>query len=330
MILAGDIGGTKTNLALYELRGESLELFVQHQFASRDYASFSDVILAFKEKVEFTTIDSVCFGIAGPIIDGRCKTTNLPWEIVTTDLQNFFLTPKVYLLNDLEATAYGMLYLEESEFISINPNGKMVKGNHAVIAAGTGLGEAMLFWDGERYHPIGSEGGHTDFAPTNEQQDGLLQWMRHRYGEHVSFERILSGPGIIALYEFLEEGGFAPEPLEMMNIPQGMDRSAMISECALDRNDPLCMETLRLFTEIYGAEAGNLALKSMSLGGVYIGGGIAPKILSLMMNNVFMNAFTNKGRFKALLQNMEVKVSLNPETALLGAAQFAASKTYAP
>ena len=326
MILAGDIGGTKTNLALYELRGESLELFVQHQFASRDYASFSDVILSFKEKVEFATIDAACFGIAGPIIDGHCKTTNLPWEIVTAELQSFFGTPKIHLLNDLEATAYGMLYLNEDEFVNINPIGKVVQGNHAVIAAGTGLGEAMLFWDGEQYHPIGSEGGHTDFAPSTQQQDSLLLWMRRRYGEHVSFERILSGPGITDLYTFLLESGFAPEPSEMIHIAQGMDRSAMISECALDRNDPLCMETLRLFTEIYGAEAGNLALKSLSLGGVYIGGGIAPKILPLMTSNVFLNAFANKGRFKELLLNMQVKISLNPETALLGAAHFAASK----
>ncbi|MDP3119115.1 MAG: glucokinase [Sulfuricurvum sp.] len=326
MIFAGDIGGTKTNLALYELRDQSLECVVQHQFASQDYASFFDVILAFKKKVEFTTIDSVCLGIAGPIIDGRCRTTNLPWDILKSELEIFFGTPKVHLLNDLEATAYGMLYLNEDEFVNINPSGKVVQGNRAVIAAGTGLGEAMLFWDGVQYHTIGCEGGHCDFASATEQQDELLRWMRHRYVGHVSYERILSGPGIYALYQFLEESGFAPQPEAMIHLQEGADRSAMISECALVDKDPLCMETLRLFTEIYGAETGNLALKTMSIGGVYIGGGIAPKILSMMTGDIFINAFMNKGRFEEMLRKMEVKISLNPETALLGAAHYAADK----
>jgi glucokinase len=196
-------------------------------------------------------------------------------------------------------------------------------GNRAVIAAGTGLGEAMLYYDGTAYHPIGSEGGHSDFAPLTPQQDALLQWMRNRYPGHVSFERILSGPGIYTLYEFLVESDFSAEPNSMLNIPEGKDRSVMVSECALKEHNPLCMEALRLFAEIYGAEAGNLALKTMSLGGVYVGGGIAPKILPVLSNNHFMNGFLSKGRFNEMLQAMQVKISLNTETALLGAAHFA-------
>ncbi len=326
MILAGDIGGTKTNLALFKVEDKKLVVQVQHQFPSRDFSSFSEVIKAFEEKTEMPQVRAACFGIAGPVIEGRCRTTNLPWDISTADLQNHLNTDKVRLLNDLESTAYGMLYLPEEEFISLNPTGRPSNNNRAVIAAGTGLGEAMLYYDGSNYHPIASEGGHSDFAPVTAQQDELLRWMRNRYPGHVSYERILSGPGIYTLYEFLYERGFAPQSASMMNIPVGEDRSAMVSKCALQEHDPLCMESLRLFAEIYGAEAGNLALKTMSLGGVYIGGGIAPKILSVMTNNHFMNGFTSKGRFEEMLRGMEVKISLNPETALLGAAYFAVDR----
>lgn len=323
MILAGDIGGTKTNLALYEVIEGRLEVKIQSQYASREFSSLSDIITAFQSETSITAVESACFGIAGPVIDGRCRTTNLPWDISTSDLQEHLGTQKVRIMNDLEATAYGMLHLKEDEFVDLNPKGRIVKGNCAVIAAGTGLGEAMLYFDGESYHPIGSEGGHSDFAPLTTRQDELLGWMRKRYSGHVSFERILSGPGIYTLYEFLYESGFAPQPSAMLQIKAGEDKSAMISECALMQKDPLCMETLRLFCEIYGAEAGNLALKCMSLGGVYIGGGIAPKILPVIRDESFMNAFVSKGRFEEMLRGMQVKVSLNPQTALIGAAYFA-------
>jgi len=326
MILAGDIGGTKTNLALFEVKEGKLSLFKQAQFASREFSSLRDVIIAFEAKIAMTEVSAACFGIAGPVIDGRCRTTNLPWDISTEDLQKHLGTEKVRLMNDLEATAYGMLYLPEEEFVNLNPTGCAVEGNRAVIAAGTGLGEAMLYHDSKQYHPIGSEGGHCDFAPVTTQQDALLKWMRNRYPEHVSFERILSGPGIYTLYEFLRDSGFAPEPTSMLKIEEGEDKSAMVSECALKEHDPLCMETLHLFAEIYGAEAGNLALKTMSLGGVYIGGGIAPKILPILTNQHFMNGFVSKGRFEEMLRGMQVKISLNAETALLGAAHFAVDR----
>ena len=326
MILAGDIGGTKTNLALFKIQENTLVMQAQQQFASREFSSLTEVIMAFEQQTSMLQIDAACFGIAGPIIDGRCRTTNLPWDISTVDLQKHLHIDKVRLMNDLEATAYGMLYLPEDEFVDLNPTGRVIDGNRAIIAAGTGLGEAMLYYDGTDYHPIGSEGGHSDFAPVTVQQDELLKWMRNRYPGHVSYERILSGPGIYTLYEFLYESGFAPQPVSMMHISEGKDRSAMVSECALKEHDPLCLEALRMFAEIYGAEAGNLALKSMSLGGVYIGGGIAPKILQVLTNNHFMNGFASKGRFEEMLRGMQVKISLNPETALLGAAHFAVDR----
>jgi glucokinase len=326
MILAGDIGGTKTNLALYEVINGALVIKTQHQFASGEFATFNEVITEFIKITAPNSINAACFGIAGPIIDGNCRTTNLPWDISTTELQKLLKTSSVRLMNDLEATAYGMLYLPQEEFIELNPLARHTEANRAVIAAGTGLGEGMLFYDGQYYHPSGSEGGHCDFAPLTAEQDRLLVWLRNRHPSHVSFERILSGPGIYTLYEFLKESGFAPEPLAMQNISEGKDKSALVSECALELKDPLCLKTLQLFAEIYGAEASNLALKTLSLGGVYIGGGIAPKILPILTNEHFMRGFLAKGRFEELLARMPVKISLNAETALLGAAHFAQDK----
>ena len=326
MVLAGDIGGTKVNLALYEKQNNELKIIASQQFASKDYSKFSDLVEAFKKSVSISKVDALCLGIAGPIINERCRTTNLPWDIKASDLKEQLNTEHVKLLNDLEATAYGMLYLKEEEFVSLNPTGRKTKGNIAVIAAGTGLGEAVLFWDGNSFLPIGTEGGHTDFAPITSQQDELLTWLRRRYPGHVSYERIVSGAGIYTLYEFLLESGFAPEPQAMLNIKEDEDKSAMLSHCALNHKDPLCLEALRLFAEIYAAEAGNLALKSMSLGGVYIGGGIAPKIMPIIKSEYFLNAFYSKGRFEEMLRGIEVKVSLNQETALLGAARYAFDK----
>ena len=323
MILAGDIGGTKTNLALYEIKESVLNTVIQHQYLNQDFSNLNAMFSAFKEHYAIEKIDAASFGVAGPVVDGYCNITNLSWEISRDALKDYWQIDKVYLLNDLEATAYGMLYLNEDEFEDLNPMGRLVDGNRAVLAAGTGLGEAMLFFDGESYYPVASEGGHSDFAPLSTQQDDLLKWMRHRYPEHVSYERVLSGPGISLLYEFLLEhsdtGGTDP----LLQIPEGKDQNAIITDRALNEEDPLCLEVLSLFAEIYGAEAGNLALKTMSLGGVYIGGGIAPKILCDLTKEHFMKGFSAKGRFREMLENMQVKISLNPETALLGAAHYA-------
>ncbi|CAA6827199.1 MAG: Glucokinase (EC [uncultured Sulfurovum sp.] len=326
MILAGDIGGTKTNLALFELVDNKLYLKEKEQFKSNAFSSFAELLKAFEAKVNMPQITSACFGVAGPVVNGNCSVTNLAWTLETEALQDYFKTSKVKLLNDLEATAYGMLYLKPEEFVALNDNAQKVKGNCAVIAAGTGLGEGMLYYDGTDYHPIASEGGHSDFAPINAQQDALLQWLRTRYPEHVSYERILSGDGLYTLYEFLAETDFAPEPLSMLERSKEKDPNAMVSHGALEEGDALCLEALRLFVEIYAAEAGNLALKSMALGGVYIGGGIAPKILPMMQKENFMNVFKAKGRLEGMLSKVPVRVALNQETALLGAANFAKDK----
>ncbi|HHD75205.1 MAG TPA: glucokinase, partial [Campylobacterales bacterium] len=323
MILAGDVGGTKVNLALFEIQGDDLTLVVKHQFKSADFSSLEHLILAFQEKVSFENITAVCLGIAGAVIEGECKATNLPWTISVKKLQKLFKIESVKLINDLEATAFGMLYLKDEAFVQLNPKAVASKGNRAVIAAGTGLGEGMLFYDGKHFHPIASEGGHTDFAPLNPQQDELLKWLRVHFPEHVSYERLVSGMGIHIIYKFLVEQNFAPEPQQMLTRSLHEDPSATISHCALRENDPLCLETLKLFCAIYGAEAGNLALKSMALGGVYIGGGIAAKILPLLQESNFMETFSAKGRFREMLETLEVKVALNPETALLGAAHYA-------
>jgi glucokinase len=212
-----------------------------------------------------------------------------------------------------------MLHLNDNEFISLNPNAKKTQANCAVIAAGTGLGEAILFYDRGSYQAIATEGGHTDFAPQTPLQDELLKWLRKQYKEHVSYERILSGEGIYTLYRFLSQNSSETIP----NINSYQDKSAMISHFAIEKNHPLCRDTLDLFCEIYAAEAGNLALKCNAQGGIYIGGGIAPKILPFIDNDKFINKLTCKGRFKDMLNDIEVKVSLNPQTALLGAGHFA-------
>ena len=323
MILAGDIGGTKTVLALYRITEEPPVLETSVRYASAEYPDFSLIVTDFMSTHPDVQISAVVLGIAGPVIDGVCRTTNLPWEISEPELRAWFGVTDVKLLNDLEATAYGMLYLDEGAFIELNPDASALKGNCAVIAAGTGLGEAMLYHDAVGYHPVGSEGGHTDFAPTDALQSRLLTWLWQRHPDHVSVERVLSGPGVYTLYEFLRDEGLDSEPAFMLNLPEGADRSAAVSRGAMEENDPLCIRTLELFAAIYGAEAGNLALKTMAVGGVYIGGGVAPKILPFL-EKFFMNHFLAKGRFASLLSTMPVRVSLRQDTALIGTAHYAA------
>lgn len=322
MILAGDIGGTKVNLALFELSKGSLRCIKEHQFSSQKYDDFLILLDEFISLVGVKQFSAVALGVAGPVINGVCHTTNLPWHIDAQQLQKKLDVVDVYLLNDLETTAYGMLFLDDDEFLELNKGVSQKSANRAVIAAGTGLGEATLFFDGTQYHPIGSEGGHCDFAPQTPLQDRLLVWLRRRYVEHVSVERLVSGDGIYTIYEFLKEEGVVKESRAI----EGIDKNAMVAKAALEEGDPLCLAAMKLFLEVYGAEAGNLALKSMSLGGLYIGGGIAPKIVPLLEDGTFLEAFTKKGRFKEMLENISIKVSLNQKTALLGAAHYAQTK----
>ncbi len=321
MILAGDIGGTKTVIGLFEDAGGRLKVVREQTFPSQSHGTLEEILERFLASGPRTPLQSACLGVAGPVVEGKSKATNLPWELDEHKLAEALGVPRTKLLNDLEAAAYGMLHLDPSDLRELQPGLKR-KGNIAVIAAGTGLGEAILYWDGAHHHPIASEGGHTDFAPQTDFEIELLVFLRREFG-HVSYERLLSGPGLFNIYRFLRDSGFALEPEWLRSrIAQG-DPGAMISQIGLAEEHPLCTRALDLFTSVYGAEAGNLALKALAIGGVYVGGGIAPKILAKLQDGTFIHAFTDKARFAELLRTIEVKVALNPRTPLIGAANYA-------
>jgi glucokinase len=318
MILAGDIGGTKTHLAL--MNGK--QVVYDEKFKSRDYSNLNDIVHHFLEKTG-EKVERACFGIAGPIRDGRCQATNLPWVVDAKELGREMKTNVVFLLNDLEANAYGIRTLNAQELYTLNEGAQDSVGNQVLISAGTGLGEAGLYWDGKMHHPFPCEGGHSDFAPRNELEMELLRWMHKIYGGHVSYERALSGPGLHHLYLFLTEMRLETPDEEGF---EDVDPPKAITERALNNQSKACVRALRWFVSLYGGEAGNLALKMLSLGGVFIGGGIAPKILPFLKERDFMRAFCDKGRFAKLLSQIPIKVILNENTALLGAAYYAQEK----
>ncbi|RLA23805.1 MAG: glucokinase [Gammaproteobacteria bacterium] len=325
MILAGDIGGTNTVLALYRINAQGeLQCQREQTFASTQYPQFDDILSIFLQAD--TTIDAACFGIAGPIVDQCCQTTNLPWTIDARELAKKFGTSKIKLLNDLEAMAIGILNSSTEDLVELNPDAQARNGNIAVLAAGTGLGEAILYWDGNKHHPIATEGGHCDFATQTAQQDKYLSYLRKHFSDHVSWERVLCGDGFSYLYDFLIESGFGAAsdrvPSTNDTSANSDDRNAIISRLGLSHEDPVCVEAVRLFAELYAAEAGNLALKCLATGGVFIGGGIGPKIRPALENENFLRAFTAKGRFNKLLSNFSIKLSLNPNAPLLGAASY--------
>jgi len=321
VILAGDIGGTKTVLSILSKDSNGSLVCLQEQtYSSQQFPEFEDILTAFVPAD--VNIKSACFGVAGPVVNQRCQTTNLPWLLDAEELKIKLNTSKVKLLNDLEAMALGMLYLPEHDLLELNPDAEVQAGNIAVIAAGTGLGEAILYWDGNKHHPMATEGGHSDLAANNTQQDLLLAYLRKSYPDHVSCERILSGIGFSHLYDFLCDQGFAPPCPDVPDTNSDIDRNAVISRLGVTGEDSLCAEAVRLFVELYGAETGNLALKSLATGGIFIGGGIAPKILSAMQDGKFMHAFKAKGRFFPLLEKIPVKLSLNPRTPLIGAINY--------
>lgn len=323
-IIAGDLGGTKTLLALYHEKNGRFALLRDATYPSRGHQTFEEILDAFLAAGPAETIDAACFDVAGPVAQGRVQTTNLPWVLDERALASKLGTPRVKLLNDLEATAYGMLHLPASDLACLHPGTTPSRPGHiAVIAAGTGLGEAYLFWDGRDHHPIASEGGHADFAPRSDVEIGLLRWLRERLGGHVSYERVLSGPGLFSVYEYLRDSGAAPESDALRaELAAGGDPSAAVSRAALERGEALPTQALDLFGELYGAEAGNMALRALTFGGVYLGGGIAPKILPALQRS-FVRGYLAKGRFAKLLADVPVHVSLDPRTALLGAANFA-------
>jgi glucokinase len=326
MILAGDIGGTKTVVAMFDESGGELKLVRDATYPSRDNPTFEGILEKFLSAGERLPLKAGCFGVAGPVINGKVHTTNLPWTLDEGELCRTISAPRVKLLNDLEAAAYGMLYLRPDELCSLNPQARQRSpGNVAVIAAGTGLGEAMLYWDGKSHHPLASEGGHTDFAPHSDREIELLRYLRAKFNGHVSYERILSGPGFYNVFCYLRDSGILPEsPLLKERLATGQDPSIIVTQLGLSGEDPLCAETIEMFLTIYGAEAGNLALKCVATGGVFVGGGIAPKMLKAFQKGTFFQSFINKGRFSDLMRSLEVNVSLNPRAPLIGAANYAA------
>ena len=324
MILAGDIGGTKTVLGLFEYSGGDLRQVEEIVYASQEHKAFEEILFKFSNTQAGNAVQAACLGVAGPVIDGACTATNLPWRISETGLAQALSTPKVKLVNDLAAMAYGVLFLDEDQFATLNAGTHQKRQGHiAVIAAGTGLGEAFLYWDGKRHHPIATEGGHATFSPNSVQEIGLLNFLRARFGGHVSYERVLSGPGLYHIYEFLRDSSGEPEPTWLTEQSRSGDPSAAVSEAGLIGTDTVCAATLDLFSSIYGVEAGNLALKVLSTGGVVLGGGIAPKILPVLENGSFMRGYANKGRFSQLLESLEVRVALYPRAPLIGAAHLA-------
>jgi glucokinase len=328
IILAGDIGGTKTLLALFSKEKEGMSPLREEVFPSRHYHDFGDVLKEFL-KEEHGPIERACFGVAGPVLGGRCETTNLPWVVDAGEISRDFGIASVTLLNDLEATAYGTMTLTEKDYFILNEGEKQGahpegegRGNRAIISAGTGLGEAIIFWNGSRYEPSASEGGHADFAPRNHLQVQLLEYLWKQYPS-ISYERVLSGPGLLNIYHFLRESGQGAEPPWLSKRLSTEDPSAVISETALNGTADLCVKALDLFVSIYGAEAGNLALKALATGGIYVGGGIAPKILQKLRDGTFIKTFIDKGRFSSFMSRIPVWVLLDEKTALRGAAYYA-------
>ena len=323
IVLAGDVGGTKTNLALYDKRGSGLIPVRETSLQSRQFDSLEAAIQRFLEGGPRQAIDAACLGVAGPVVEGRCVATNLPWIIDEQILSRAIPAAKVRLLNDLEAAGYGVLVLPANELRSLQA-GVPKRGSMAVIAAGTGLGEAMIVREGERRVVIATEGGHTDFAPRGDLEEDLLKYLRKEFGR-VSVERILAGPGFFNLYRFLRDTGWAKESPEVADKVRSGDPAAVITSRAGSDGDPLCVKVVEMFVSIYGAEAGNLALKTLAVGGVVVAGGIAPRIIDWMTTGNFMTAFKDKGRLSPLMDGIPVQVALNPKAPLLGAAEVAST-----
>ena len=322
MILAGDIGGTSARLAYFDENGNGLLPVVEEVKSSRAYPSLEAAVLEFQRKHSYE-VSCACFGVAGPVHNRRIEAPNLPWIIDARVLERELNVDTVYLINDLEANAHGLSQLQDRDFAVLVPGAPGVKGNAAVISAGTGLGEAGLYWDGVEHHVFAAEGGHADFAPANELQVELWHYLRKKFGGHVSWERVLSGPGQHDVYEFLRDTGKGVEEAWLAEEIKAGDASAVISRNGLSGKSPLCVQAVNLFVELYGAAAGNVALQFLAIGGVFIGGGIAPKILPKLREPRFFEAFCNKGRLRPLLEKIPVRVVLNDKTALLGAGHVA-------
>ncbi len=323
LILAGDVGGTKTHLGLFKQSAGTLEMVREHRYPTSQFDSLEAACADFLGPS--AAVNAACLGVPGPIIDGRADATNVAWQLCSSSISRALNGVPVRLLNDLTAMAYGMVHLKPAEFAVLHrAENPPEHGNIAVLAAGTGLGEAALVWEDGKYYAVASEGGHCDFAPHGAEQIELLRFVEDGFG-HPSYERVLSGPGLWNIYRFLRRASQAKEPAWLTGQIAAGDPSAAVSEAALAGRDPVCVRALAMFCEIYGSEAANLALKVLALGGVFLGGGIAPKILPMLGDGGFVRGFLSKGRLNEILKRIEVRVSLNPAAGLLGAAHYAAA-----
>jgi glucokinase len=320
MILAGEIGATRTRLAAFDSDGNTLNKVVEKIYM-RQETGLPDIISNFV-KSEGIPVHSACFGVAGPVRGGRSKISNLAWTIDSAELATMLKLKSVGLINDLEAFAYGIDGLESKDFVTLSAGSEDAIGNRAVISARTGLGVAGLYWDGFRHHPFACEGGHSSFSPSNEMEIELLQYLHKKYGR-VSCERVLSGPGIKNIYDFLRDTKKAEEPGWLKDqLATSHDAPALISQLALENKSAVCEQALSIFVGIYGSQTGDCALNFMSTGGIFIGGSIAAKIVPRMKDPIFMQSFLDKGRMRGLLQDMPVKIVLNDDSGILGAARY--------
>ncbi len=321
IVLAGDIGGTKTNMGLFQMGKSRPVLKTFETYSSRDASGLEDIIDRFIRRHP-ASIAGACFGIAGPIINGVCKTTNLPWIVSEKRIEKRFKWNRVCLINDLSATAQAIPTLKSREIAALNKARIRKRENIALIAPGTGLGMASLVYNGKEYVPGSSEGGHADFAPNTKSEAALWESLYERFG-HVSIERVLSGPGLVNIYSWLRETGRYKEPSWLAQRLNNDDPARVISDVAIRGRNALCRESMKMFVSIFSAAAGNFALTGMTTGGVYLGGGIPPQLLPLLKNGLFMKGFQNKGRFREMMEKIAVKVILNDKAALLGAAKQA-------
>jgi glucokinase len=324
MILAADVGASNTRLGLFESLHGAVHPIEIRKYRNRDFPDVYQVLREFLPPR--TSIESACFGVAGPVLNGKAELTNCSWLIETARLKAQVGSAAIFLLNDMEATGYGIASLDSRDLQVLNPAPAQPTATAALIAAGTGLGETVLLWNGSRRVPLPAEAGHADFAPNDQVETDLLCYLRGRF-HHVSWDRVLSGPGLLLIYQFLRDTGRATERVEIAEAIRTGDPGASIAAAALQGTCELCSQALDIFVGIYGAETGNLALRSLATGGVYVGGGIAPKIREKLGDGHFLRAFLNKGRMQSLLQTIPVYLVLKEETALFGAASFAAATT---
>ena len=323
MILAGDIGGTKTYLGLFAVEGSRVRTVEISSFKTRDFTSLEDLVVQFIHGRD--PIRSACFGIPGPVVDNRVEATNIPWKLNGYDLARAAGIRRVYLVNDLVATGFGLGILSPEETLVLNEGHKNGPATCALVAAGTGLGECILYWNGFEHVVLPCESGHSDFAPHDDLQIELLRWLRKTH-PYVCLERVLSGPGLVTIYEFLRETGRGKENSAIAAQMLSGDPAAIIARAGQCNECELSKQALDLFLSVYGSEAGNLALRVVALGGIYIGGGIASKLGNLFTNGIFMKSFLEKDRMQDFMPQIPVRVVLNDRTGLLGAAQYALAR----